>query len=114
MTKSEILNVHYNNELAGHLQKIYLPQGVEYHFQYLAEYVKKRGLPISHSLPLRLEPHISLGQVHPFFSNLVSEGVWLRIQSLSQKVDQNDFFELLARNGEETIGLVSIKRGRLS
>jgi len=94
--------VFYNDKLAGILSE--LSEGFQ--FTYDASYLSG-GVPISFTLPLQEEAFTST-QLLGFFENLVSEG-WLRkLQSLEQKIDENDRFGLLLTNGRDLVGAVTI------
>ena len=100
MTRSAY--VYYDQRLAGILAEV--SQGFQ--FVYQAEYLVG-GIPISFHYPLQESPFNS-DHLPAFFENLVSEG-WLRkLQSLEQKIDENDRFGLLIANGRDLVGAVTI------
>lgn len=80
-----------------------------YRFQYDAEYVIHRDArPLSLSLPLRSRAFTSK-HFFGYFAGLVSEGWLLQQQSLLQKTDSRDYLTLLAHNGDDTAGAVSVQ-----
>lgn len=102
----EICNVFYDGVFAGALSRA---PGPFYYFAYSKEYLKsEEARPLSISLPLRAEPFES-SRLFPFFEGLLSEGWLKRVQSMNQKIDELDNFTLLARNGRDLIGAVSVE-----
>ena len=97
--------VYFNGRLCGRLAR----SASGYMFQYAAEYLKSAdAVPLSGSLPLRrtrFESAVFLG----FFSGLVAEGWLLRQQSRHEKIDERDLLTLLARNGEDLAGAVTLR-----
>ncbi len=80
-----------------------------YRFQYDAEYLKHReARPLSLSLPLQAM-NFESKHLFGYFAGLVSEGWLLQQQSVLQKTDARDYLTLLAHNGEDTAGAVSVK-----
>jgi len=96
--------VYYNGELAGCLNK----EGASYVFEYDTDYVSAGKPPIGFHFPVRKSPFISDGRLHPYFENLVSEGWLLESQSRDQRIDENDYYNLLINNGADLIGAVTI------
>lgn len=98
-----VANVYFNERLAGTLTE----EANRYIFKYKDAYLAG-GTPISFHLPLREEAYES-EKLMPFFDNLAAEG-WLRtLQSRLQKIDENDRFGLLLKNGADLAGAVTIK-----
>lgn len=98
-------NVNYQKSYAGRLQQ---EPGGRYRFTYDAAYLEDGGPAIAHTLPLRQEPHLSVGRLHPFFDNLVAEG-WLReAQARALGVPPSDRLALLLAFGEDCAGAVSV------
>ena len=96
--------VHFRNDLAGHLFE--MPDG--YVFQYDEDFLKY-GVPIATTLPLRKEP-FKAKELFPFFQGLLPEGWYLNIVSMTQKVDSRDLFGLLlSTTNMDTIGAVTVK-----
>lgn len=80
-----------------------------YRFQYDADYLARRAArPLSRSLPLRAAAFES-EELFGYFAGLVSEGWLLRQQSILQKTDSRDYLTLLACNGEDMAGAVSVR-----
>lgn len=80
----------------------------QYVFKYLKAYLQSSDSPISYSLPLQEEPFIS-DCLHPYFSGLVSEGWFRKMQSKHQRIYEKDEFSLLIHNGKELSGAVTIE-----
>jgi len=78
-----------------------------FRFTYKEDF-KKKGMPISLSLPLLDSPHES-SELFPFFLGLLPEGWYLDIVLAVLKIDKNDPFGLLLSTCGETTGAVSIK-----
>ncbi|MBT2785386.1 MULTISPECIES: HipA N-terminal domain-containing protein [unclassified Halomonas] len=95
--------VYYKGRYAGLLQED--EEGL-FQFSYDALY-RIDGYPIAFSIPLSAEPYVTQG-LPPFFENLVSEGWLRRVQSTTQRIDENDSFGLLLLNGRDLIGAVSV------
>ncbi|GME30289.1 hypothetical protein CRM79_20915 [Pantoea agglomerans] len=92
------IEVWLYNKLAGTLSE----EQSGYAFCYLPAYT---GGAISFSMPVRPEPYLS-EELHPFFKGLAPEG-WLRKRySEIQKIDDNDLFGLLMKNGNDMLGAV--------
>ncbi|MCH1925756.1 HipA N-terminal domain-containing protein [Shewanella sp. C32] len=81
-------------------------QDDQYAFQYLADYTGPR---ISLSLPVRAEPYVSQGVLHPYFSSLAPEGWLRRVYSNQQKIDEQDLLGILMENGDNLLGAIEIK-----
>ncbi len=96
--------VYYDNRFAGLIKQT----AGGYVFIYDAEYVSQ-GPPLSFNLPLQMQPFKST-TLFSFFENLASEG-WLRkIQAQTQKIDVQDTFGLILKNGQDMAGAVTILR----
>ncbi|KFZ37094.1 hypothetical protein HR45_12730 [Shewanella mangrovi] len=96
------VNVFLHGIHAGNL----IQKDDQYSFQYLPDYV---GPEISLSLPVRSEPFISEGMLHPYFSSLAPEGWLRRIYSNQQKIDEKDSLGILIENGDNLLGAIQIK-----
>lgn len=102
------LDVYLNNTKAGVLSEKY--PGSEYSFQYTAEYLNSELPPISATLPKQVKP-FTAGYIFPFFSNMLPEGANRKAICRSQRIDEKDFFGLLAAMAEKDfIGAVNIRR----
>ena len=97
--------VYYREKKAGVLTKT----GAGYEFVYDPEYLAETGaLPISLSLPLRVEKYES-SRLFSFFEGLLPEGWLLDLISATVKIDKNDKFRLLLHTGRDPLGAVSIR-----
>ena len=82
-----------------------------YVFTYSTSYLESDDpSPIGFHFPLTIEPFVNEKVLHPFFQNLISEGWNLKMQSRTQKIDERDYFTLLAENGEDLVGAVSVTK----
>lgn len=97
--------VYYKNFFAGFIRE---EPGERVTFTYDSSYIEGDHPEIAHTLPVRIEPHISNNGLHPFFDNLVSEG-WLE-QAQSRLLGRREIsrFELLLAFGFDCAGAVSI------
>lgn len=78
-------------------------------FAYLPEWLERAdAVPVSYTMPLRLEPYESKG-LHPFFENLLPEGWLLDISSRTLKISKDDAFGLLIATCGDCIGAVEIQ-----
>jgi len=87
-----------------------------YRFAYTPEYLARSdATPLSRSLPLRAE-RFEADHLFPYFAGLVSEGWLLRQQSVLERIDPGDYLTLLAHNGEDLAGAVTVKpiRGQVT
>ena len=109
------LKVNVNGNYAGNLSKSILRNGsLRYSFKYDSAYVnEKRNLALSVNLPKQTEEFVKIGNLHPYFENLVSEG-WLRSKQdealIANNLPYNDEFEILSYFGYDLIGRVSIQK----
>jgi len=105
MDRVDKVKVFFSAQFCGILEK----KNAKYYFSYDYEYLSSGlSIPLSHSLPLQIEPFVS-DQLFPFFAGLVAEGWLLRQQSFLEKVDAEDYLTLLAYNGEDLPGAVSVQ-----
>ena len=65
------------------------------------------AVPISQTLPLRPEPHVSKG-LHPFFENLLPEGWLLELSTKKLRIPKGDVFGLLLATCRDCIGAVEL------
>lgn len=78
-------------------------------FTYLSEWLAQPdAVPISLTLPLRPEPHLSQG-LHPFFENLLPEGWLLDVTTKKLKISKDDPFGLLLATCRDCAGAVEIE-----
>jgi serine/threonine-protein kinase HipA len=99
-----IADVYYGDTLAGTLENSV--NGSETLFTYDINYISS-GKKISYNLPVRKESYITEG-LHPFFDSMVSEGWLNKTQANNQKIDPNNRFLMLANNGHDLPGMVSV------
>lgn len=97
--------VYMNNELAGFIMET--DNG--YTFLYEPNYLNRPGVkPVSLTLPLQHEPHISK-TMFPFFDGLIPEGWLLEIAERNWKLNVRDRMGLLLACCKDCIGAVSIE-----
>lgn len=97
--------IYYGEKFAGILSR---ERGDRHAFTYDEGYLQSSLPAISHTLPLRSEPHLSDRGLHPFFDNLCSEG-WLKsaqVRALGLRKD--DRLSLLLAFGTDLAGAVSV------
>jgi serine/threonine-protein kinase HipA len=83
--------------------------GAETRFTYSPAWLKRQdAVPISLTLPLRVDPYVSKG-LHPFFENLLPEGWLLELTSKRLKISKDDPFGLLLATCSDCIGAVEIE-----
>jgi serine/threonine-protein kinase HipA len=101
--------VFANGELAGMLTEYKDANGTDsYSFEYNTEYTNQGRSPIGYHFPLSSKPY-KHDVLHPFFTNLVSEG-WVRVfQANKSRLDKRDDLGLLLANGGDLIGAISVK-----
>ena len=101
------LAVYNNDVLAGFLTEN--APGHGYAFQYEDSYITSGGNPISLTLPIQKEAFRS-EHLFPFFANMVPEGANRRMICRSHRIDEDDFFGLLAvMAGKDCIGAVNLR-----
>ena len=77
-------------------------------FVYDAEWLNASDRrPVSLTLPLQVEPHVSR-TIHPFFENLLPEGWLLEISTTKLKISKDDVFGLLLATCRDCVGAVEI------
>lgn len=97
--------VYYGEYFAGYLRE---EPGDRTSFTYDENYLNASLSPLSHTLPLRIEPFTTQAGLHPFFDNLVAEG-WLQgLQTKRLDKKQASRFELLLAFGQDCAGAVSV------
>jgi len=83
--------------------------GDQTRFTYAPDWLARPdAVPISVTLPLRIEPYESRG-LHPFFENLLPEGWLLEITSKRLKISKDDAFGLLLATCSDCVGAVEIE-----
>jgi len=100
------IEIYDDKTLAGVLTY----DGENYIFQYDKDFLQStKTTPISLTLPKQKEPFVSK-HLHPFFSNLLSEGSLKDLQCKRLKIDENDDFTRLAKTAQDdTIGTIVVK-----
>ncbi len=105
MGRIEQVTVYFADRRCGKLSRT----KTGYRFEYDTDYLGRvDARPLSRSLPLREEPFESR-RFFPFFAGLVSEGWLLQQQSVLEKIDPHDYLTLLAYNGEDLVGAVTVR-----
>ncbi len=97
--------VYYNRILAGYLTK----EATEYQFLYDTAYLSGDFPAISITLPKQSEVFRSK-VLFPFFFGMLSEGENKKIICKTNKIDENDYFNLLLKSAcFNTIGAITIE-----
>jgi len=104
MARSSWAKVYFQDSFAGILEQ---RPGDDYLFTYDEEFQKKQ-ISISSQLPINKKEHLSKSGLHPFFDNLIAEGMLAKIQAKSIGVKETERFKLLMAFGADLIGAVSI------
>lgn len=97
--------VYYKDLYAGRLQE---EPGGRMIFTYDQSYLDANQPAIAYTLPLRSQPFLSEGGLHPFFDNLVAEGWFRNAQAKALGIDPKNRFSLLLGFGHDLAGAVSI------
>ncbi len=101
------LNVYVNKRKAGALKEQGPGQG--YSFHYDEDYLASGGPSISVTLSKKRKTYKS-PMLFPFFMNMLPEGANRRVICRTSRVDESDFFGLLAAMaGKDFIGGVHIE-----
>jgi len=99
--------VYLKDIYAGRLQE---DPGGRCVFTYDSAYLEnEQAASIAHALPLRPQPYVSEGGLHPFFDNLVAEGWFRNAQARALGVDLRNRFALLLGFGHDLAGAVSVE-----
>lgn len=82
----------------------------QYRFQYDETWLNNPKNPsVSLTLPKTKREFVS-DHLFPFFFNMLSEGVNLKLQARRYQIDENDFFSLLLQTATtDTIGAITLK-----
>lgn len=101
------LEVYRNNVLTGTLTE---QNRTSYIFHYDDKYFNDPKMPaISLTMP-KTQQEYQADKLFPFFFNMLSEGVNRKLQSRLLRIDENDFFGLLAATAQfDTIGAITVK-----
>lgn len=105
MLKSNHIEVIYETQLAGHLERLKNSFKFVYDSQYLAD---SDNYPISCNLPLSEKEYIS-ESLHPFFEGLSPQGWYKKGLETISKINKNDIFTILAVNGEDLPGAIKLR-----
>jgi serine/threonine-protein kinase HipA len=82
--------------------------GREVTFAYEPQWLARPdAVPVSVTLPLRVEPYVTQG-LHPFFENLLPEGWLLELATRKLKISKDDAFGLLLATCADCVGAVEI------
>jgi serine/threonine-protein kinase HipA len=99
------LDVYFRDRLVGRLR---LDEQRRFAFQYETEWIEdSHAIPISISLPLRLEPYAA-DSARPFFANLLPEGEIRRLITRRFGVSERNDYALLEKIGGECAGAFSV------
>lgn len=102
------LAVYLNNHKAGILTEE--APGRDYSFRYEKSFLVSNQSPISVTLPKR-EDEFRSEHLFPFFSNMIPEGANRKVICRSHRIDEHDFFGMLAAMADKDfIGAVNIRR----
>ena len=101
------VEVYRNHDLAGVLTE---DDNKQYSFRYNDVYYSDTQKPaVSLTLP-KTQQVYTADHLFPFFFNILSEGVNRKLQSRALKIDEGDYFGLLAATAQfDTIGAVTVK-----
>jgi serine/threonine-protein kinase HipA len=101
----DYLEVFLNNGYAGRLSQ---EGGNRFRFQYHQDWLDNPSvIPLSLSLPLRLEPYVD-ENARPFFANLLPEGNQRPLIARRLGISESNDYALLAAIGGECAGAVSL------
>lgn len=94
--------------LDGRAVGVLSESGKQVEFRYDAGWLADReAVPVSLTLPLRIESYITEG-LHPFFENLLPEGWLLELATRKLKISKDDAFGLLLALCADCVGAVEI------
>jgi len=102
-------HIYFQDRLAGLLRQ---ETGDRCSFTYDSGYLNEAMPAIAHSLPLKAEPHLYAGRLHPYFDNLLAEGRQAAIQARWLGIAAEDRFARLLAFGGDCIGAVTIRDPR--
>src|SRR5713226_1684907 len=101
----DYLEVFLNNGYVGRLSQ---EGGNRFRFQYHQDWLDNpSAIPLSLSLPLRLEPYVD-ENARPFFANLLPEGIQRPLIARRLGISESNDYALLAAIGGECAGAVSL------
>ena len=99
-------NVYLYGRFAGILSE---EPGKVYKFTYDKSFIDDPIHEISQTLPIRKEPHYSIGVLHPYFDNLIAEGWLANAQAKALGTHIEDRLRLLLAFGHDCIGAVTVR-----
>ena len=101
------LEVYRNNVLTGTLTE---QNRTSYIFHYDDKYFNDPKMPVISLTMPKSQQVYQADHLFPFFFNMLSEGVNRKLQSRLLRIDENDFFGLLAVTAQfDTIGAITVK-----
>ena len=98
------LLVRIDEDVVG---RLWLDEKKRFCFQYDKEWLERSRVPLSLSLPLRVDPY-SDDESHPFFANLLPEEKIRAVIARNLGVSLNNDYGLLERIGGDCAGAVSL------
>jgi serine/threonine-protein kinase HipA len=108
----DVVSVFKRGLRAGELTRTEHGARFTYAPDYLAAHGDAMHAGIALRMPLRSAPYEVFGtNLHPFFANLLPEGLRLRALVRGVKTSQDDLFSLLVASGADTIGDVVVAPG---
>jgi len=107
------VSVFKGSERAGQLTRSQHGASFTYAAAYLAAH-REESAGVALRMPPRVEPYEVFGtNLHPYFANLLPEGVRLRALVRAVKTSEDDLFSMLVASGADTIGDVVVSEGEL-
>ena len=98
------VNIFFFDQLAGELSQDKYGALL---FQYNQEYIAKKGVPISHSMPLTSEIYYG-NEAHAYFTGLLPEEDMLTATARVIGTSSLNYIKLLTELGKEPIGAIQI------
>jgi len=98
------VNIFFFDQLAGELSQDKYGTLL---FQYNQEYIAKKGVPISHSMPLTSEIYYG-NEAHAYFTGLLPEEDMLTATAKVIGTSSVNYMKLLTELGKEPIGAIQI------
>lgn len=99
------VNIFFFDQLAGELSQ---DKYGMLSFQYNQEYIAKKGVPISHSMPLTSEKYYG-NEAHAYFTGLLPEEDMLTATAKVIGTSSLNYMKLLTELGKEPIGAIQIE-----
>jgi serine/threonine-protein kinase HipA len=98
------LLVRIDEEVVG---RLWLDEKKHFCFQYANDWLEQSRIPLSLSLPLRIDPYLD-DESHPFFANLLPEEKIRAVITRNLGISLNNDYGLLERIGGDCAGAVSL------